>query len=281
MTASEVVTTPAYEFDLATSVTALDDGRFAGAIADGWDIGGNANGGYLLAIAISALREASGRPDPITVTAHYLAPGRPGPVEVTSETIKTGKRLVTTSGSLWSGDRRTLQVLAAFGTVEHADSYVYADGAPPVMPPIEECVFRSRQQGTVEVAIMDRLDIWLDPSCAGFQTGGPRGVGDPGHRAEMRGYVSFADGRPWDTLSLMLACDCFPPAVFHLDLPPGWVPTVELTVQVRARPAPGPLHCRFTTRYVSGDTFEEDGELWDSTGRLVALSRQFALIARA
>jgi hypothetical protein len=275
------VTAAEFDFDRGTAVAPLGDGRFAGEIVDGWDIGGNANGGYLLAIAVNGLRQASGRGDPVTVTAHFLAPGRPGPLAVTSEIVKSGKRLVTVTGALWQGDRRTLQVLAAFGEVADADGFAYADGAPPELPPVTECVFRSREQGTVEVAIMDRLDIWLDPSCAGFQTGGPKGVGEPGHRAEMRGYVSFADGRPWDTLALMLACDCFPPAVFQLDMPPGWVPTVELTVQVRARPAPGPLRCRFTTRYISGELFEEDGELWDSSGRLVALSRQLALIARA
>lgn len=281
MAAFGVVTAAAFEFDQATAVVlGAVAGRYTGSIAPGWDIGGNANGGYLLAIAVNAMRHAAGRTDPVTVTAHYLAPGRPGTVEVSTEVIKTGKRLVTMIGSLWSGDRRTLQLLAAFGAAG-ADDFTYYDGAPPSLPPIEECVFRSREQGDVVVAIMDRLDIWLDPSCAGFQTGGPTGIGEPGHRAEMRGYVSFADGRPWDTLGLMLACDCFPPAVFNLDLPPGWVPTVELTVQVRARPAPGPLRCRFTTRYVSGDMFEEDGEIWDSTGRLVALSRQLALIARA
>ncbi len=279
MTTSDVVTVD-YEFDRGVAVSALGEGRFAGGIVAGWDIGGNANGGYLLAIAVNALRRSAERPDPITVTAHFLAPGRPGPVIVTSELVKRGKRLVTVSGALWQGERRTLQVLAAFGEVAGVDGFVYADGGPPTMPPIEDCVFRSRHQGDVEVAIMDRLDIWLDPSTAGFQTGGPRGVGEPGHRAEMRGYVSFADGRPWDTLALMLACDCFPPAVFHLDMPPGWVPTVELTVQVRGQPAPGPLRCRYTTRFVSDDTFEEDGEIWDSSDRLVALSRQLALIAR-
>jgi len=58
------------------------------------------------------------------------------------------------------------------------------------------------------------------------------------------------------------------------------VPTVELTVHVRGIPAPGPLQCRFSTRFVQGDSFEEDGEVWDSAGRLVALSRQLALLAR-
>ena len=60
----------ASEFDVATSVTSLADGRFAGEIHAGWDIGGNANGGYVLALACRALREVSGKPDPVTVTAH-------------------------------------------------------------------------------------------------------------------------------------------------------------------------------------------------------------------
>jgi hypothetical protein len=68
--------------------------------------------------------------------------------------------------------------------------------------------------------------------------------------------------------------------VFNLDMPPGWVPTVELTVHVRAVPTPGPLRCVFRTRFVHGGMFEEDGEVWDSSGTLVALSRQLALLPR-
>ena len=70
------------------------------------------------------------------------------------------------------------------------------------------------------------------------------------------------------------------PAVFNSGLPMGWVPTVELTVHVRARPAPGPLRCRFTTRFVTGGALEEDGEVWDSADVLVAQSRQLALTPR-
>ena len=31
-----------------------------------WNIGNNPNGGYLLAIAVRAMREAAGRPDPLS-----------------------------------------------------------------------------------------------------------------------------------------------------------------------------------------------------------------------
>ncbi len=56
----------------------------------------------------------------------------------------------------------------------------------------------------------------------------------------------------------------------------GWVPSLELTVQVRAHPAPGPLQARLFSRHLTRGVIEEDGEYWDSAGQLVAISRQTA-----
>ncbi|MET0579168.1 MAG: acyl-CoA thioesterase domain-containing protein [Ilumatobacteraceae bacterium] len=60
-------------FGDATAVERVAAGRYRGTIHDGWDIGGNANGGYVLAIAVRAMAEEAGRP-PLTITAHYLSP---------------------------------------------------------------------------------------------------------------------------------------------------------------------------------------------------------------
>jgi acyl-CoA thioesterase len=54
--------------------------------------------------------------------------------------------------------------------------------------------------------------------------------------------------------------------------------TIQLTVHLRAKPAPGWLACRATTRFVSGGYHEEDFEVWDSAGTLVAQSRQLDLV---
>jgi acyl-CoA thioesterase len=108
------------------------------------------------------------------------------------------------------------------------------------------------------------------PAWPGWMAGKPSG--EPFYEFWMR----FADERPADTLTLPFIVDAAPPAV--LELGASGSTTIELTVHVRARPAPGWLACRVYTRHVSGGYHEEDFEAWDATGTLVAQARQLALV---
>ncbi len=257
-----------------TAVEAIGGGRYKTQICDGWDIGGKANGGYLLSIAARAMRDASGRPDPVTVTAHYLAPGSPGTAEITTEVVKRGRTFTTVTGALDAGDRRLLQVLGTFGDLSSPAGPERVDAAPPELPPPDECIF-VEPTDTFPPPFMGRVELRLHPDDAGFSSGAPSG--DP----RVRGWFRLRDGEPIETLGLILATDAFPPTAFNARLPVAWTPTVELTAHVRARPAPGWLRCTFATRFVTGGFLEEDGEIWDGTDRLVAQSRQLALVPRA
>ncbi len=277
-----------HEFDTATAVTRIDeaDGRltYAAEVFDGWDIGGLANGGYLMAIAGRAIADATGRP-PLTVTAHFLNPGLPGQAEVVVEPIKQGKRLATAGASLRQGDKELIRVLAACGSATE-ELPVLVDGAPPELPPYEECPAEDSSSDPdappamgltmPPPGLMERLANRIRPGDDAFRYGRATG------RAEIAGWFAFRDERPVDALALLLAADAFAPPLFNLgDLVPNWVPTVELTVHVRGVPAPGPLRCRFRTEYVTGGLLSEDGELWESNGTLVAQSRQLALTPRS
>ena len=101
-------------FATATAVQPAAAGEWAASIHPGWDIAGNANGGYLLAVAARALADATGHPDPVTVTAHYLSPGRPGSVRIAAQVLKEGRRFATGTATMFAGARPLLAVLGTF-----------------------------------------------------------------------------------------------------------------------------------------------------------------------
>ena len=269
----------------ATAVTARDDGSgsYDAAVHRGWDIGGNANGGYLLAIAGRAMAAAAGRPDPVTITAHYLSPGRPGPLEVHTEVVKSGKRFATVRATMTDADGKPIiTVLGTFGDLDpgKADDWpTLVQAAPPELPAIEACQPMARAavtaDGEAPPDFVTSIRMHLHPDDAGFATGRKSG------EMRVRGWFNLRDDEPVGTIGLLTAVDAFPPTIFNTDLPVAWVPTVELTAHIRARPRPGWLRCAFTTRFVTGGFIEEDGEVWDEGGTLVAQSRQLALLPRA
>jgi acyl-CoA thioesterase len=273
-------------FEAATAVTMLSRSEssggpvvttYAAEVHPGWHIGPNANGGYLLAIAGRAMAEATGRP-PVTLTAYYLRPVATGPCEVEVTMVRAGRRFATATAvmSMVQGDDRleVLRLLGTFGEQQPGGpSYV---GQPPVeFPPYDECPAPEPAVASAAPSLSSRLAMRLFPGDDGFRLGRPTG------QALVRGWFAFADGTPVDAIGLLLAADASPPPLFNTDLPVAWAPTVELTVHIRGVPTPGPLRCSFRSRFIHDGMTDEDGEIWDSTGALVAQSRQLALVPQA
>ncbi|MBD0861860.1 thioesterase family protein [Gordonia sp. zg691] len=92
----------------------------------------------------------------------------------------------------------------------------------------------------------------------------------------VRGWIRPKGIEPDEYFSV-LVCDISPPVVMNLALF-GWAPTVQLTTYVRRHPAPGWLRFAATSSEVGPGMFEEDHLVVDSTGTVVAQSRQLALI---
>lgn len=255
----------------ASAVSRVADGRYAAVVAEGWDIAGNTDGGYLLAIAARAVTDATAKPDPVTVTAHYLAPGRAGPVTVDVDVVRRGTRHATGAFRLASTEALHLVGVCTTTDLGAASGPVLVDAAPPDLPPPDECP-RSVPGDPFPPPFVGQVEMRLHPDDIPFRTG------DTSGNARMRGWFRLRDGEPLDSLALVLAVDSFPPTSFNVNLPLGWTPTIELTAHVRHRPAPGWLACAFVTRNISNGYLETDGEIWDAAGKLVAQSRQLQLV---
>ena len=259
-----------FEFDEDTAVTPLGDHVWAAEISPGWNIGTIPNGGYLMALALSAVESAVAHPDPLTATTHFLgrvSSGEPATLEV--EVLREGRTLSTACARLIQGGRERLRMLATYGDLEASEGPTLITAEPPSISPPEECIRNDVAQATME--IQKRFDLRLEPSVAGGAAGQPIG------RPEMGGWIRFLDGRDPDLKSLALFADAFPPTVLNLERF-GWVPTIELTIHFRAKPTPGWLLAWFASRFLIESHIEEDGEIWDSEGNLVALSRQLSRI---
>jgi acyl-CoA thioesterase len=273
------------EFDTGSEVEARDGehGVYDAALGGGWRIGGGINGGLLLAIAGRALSQEFGNPDgdrprhpdPLAISAYYLTPGVPGLATVLTSVVRRGRAVSTGQASLFQDEGgepvERFRVLATYGDLASVDGDITTSAVPPQLPPPEECISAAEAPPSFlkHASLLERLDLRLDPATTGWARGKPSGNG------VIRGWLRMADGREPDPLLLLLAVDALPPIAFELGLP-GWTPTLELTAHVRARPAPGWLRVTLTNRTLSGGFLEEDAEVWDSEGRLVALSRQLA-----
>jgi acyl-CoA thioesterase len=240
-----------------------------------WDIFGISNGGYLMAIAARAMSEAGDGRLPVSVTAHFTRPVSAGAVTIDVDTVKVGKSLSTMRAVL-STEREALTLLGTLATPESVrDEVIYSSAEPPEMPPPEDCVRALPGVNTpLPPPLMAQFEERIHPEDASALEGKPTGV------ARVRGWFRLHDDEPLDAFAPLLVADAFPPAIFNSGLPLSWTPTVEMTTQIRSVPSTEWLRCRFVTRFVTGGLLEEDGEIWDENGRLVALSRQLALVPR-
>jgi acyl-CoA thioesterase len=258
-----------HAFDVDTRIVGADaPGVFGAEVTGRWDgTGGAVNGGYLVAICARALQAVLPFPDPVVISAFFLRPGTVGPAVVRTSLARSGRTTAFGDAVLEQGGKDVVRASAAYARLGLDGPVTYTDGGPPALPPPEDCV--GVPVGSFNAATIAEQVEWRAAELPGWFTGRPTG------RPASEFWMRFTDGRDADLLSMPLLVDSTAPSVLELGVAST---TVELTVYLRAQPAPGWLAGRQTARFVRGGYHEEDFEVWDSAGVLVAQSRQLAVI---
>lgn len=255
----------------ATMLTDAGPGRFAADVNPEWTIGGKPNGGYLLAMLGRAAATVSTHRHVIAASAHYLHSPDPGPVEVEAEVLRSGRSASQVRARMSQDGQPCVEALVTTSELGRTAGVYWDRGlAPASQVSFEECsrLVPNLPDG-IRVAILEQVEVRLEPGSRGFTTGHPSG------RGELRGWLSLPEGEAFDSSSLLFAVDAFPPATFDIAYS-GWVPTLELTVYVRALPAPGPVRVLQRAQLIDGHRVDETCLVWDRTGRLVAQGTQLA-----
>ena len=250
------------------------DGTFETTLSHDWGTGDAPNGGYLISLIMRAIGRVLPAPHPLTTTAHYNARVEAGPAIITVEPTKVGRTLGRATARLMQDGRECIRVMAVSGVLE-TEPVLYTTPPGFELAPLDQCdALQLGTPGGVRSTVRERFEIRYDPDSVGWARGEPSGT------PRMSAWVRPKDGSEPDIFMLPVVADALPATAFDVGYT-SWVPTIELTVHVRAEPAPGWLRAGYSSRQVAGGLMEEDCEIWDSAGRLVLMSRQLVLVAGA
>lgn len=276
-----------------TEVARTGDDRitYAAVIDPVFTIGPKVHGGSLQMLVSHAAREAltalapgdGSAPDgsitdgsaagkiPVAIASDYLS--APSAAEITLDiTIRKRGRTVTVMSVDAIQDGRTM--VASSVTLARPDTGPSHHSGPTLLDdvPAEPVADGMALAGSpIEKFnhLGGALELVLDPAPAAFIRGEQ---GDP----VVHGWVRPRGAEPDEDFTVLVG-DISLPVVANLGLA-GWAPTVQLTTYVRRRPAPGWLRFAASSMEVGPGMFEEDHVVVDSTGTVVAQSRQLALV---
>jgi acyl-CoA thioesterase len=258
-----------YDFDADTAVTRVDAHRFRSVLLDRWNIVSGPNGGYLAAIIARAMTEAVADTTRglRSLTVHYLARPEFDEVEVDVEILRQGRSLSSLQAVMRQGDRVICSSLAAFSVPWTST---------------EEWRLPLSVHADNDGVDMDRTS----PPLAENWTGRPiadapflSGAGT----ARVAQWIRAAKPRPLDAIELVAISDAIPPAGFPRMTVPTSMPTVDLTVHIRASlplvgtPDDERVYAECNTLHVAEGFAEEDCHIWAADGTLLAQSRQLAI----
>lgn len=262
-------------FQSATNLSGAP-GQWTAEVAEGWDIFGVTNGGYLMAIATRAMgRESNGR-TLISANGTFINPATPGPVNVKVEELKEGRSLSTLVAVMSRNGMPLVHVTGVFADPDRPrhDAFLASTGPPELPDPENSVPVQPSQDAPLPPPFTGKIQLRVPPEDASIP------LDSRGDLPRARGWFRLRGDEELDSHAVVLAADAFPPAIFYSSLGVGWTPTVDLAVQVRDPAPTGWLACEYRTRFIGGGLLEEDGEIWDQSGNLVALSRQLALVPR-
>jgi hypothetical protein len=125
-------------------------------------------------------------------------------------------------------------------------------------------------------SFIQQLDMLVHPNHAWWD----REISTDDAEARCSAYLDLQGGVA-DTFVLSYLSDILPPVVQNKYGPLGWVPTLALTCNIRQLPQTNQLFIDGLAKDISNGYFEQDCNIWDMNGNLVATSRQLAKILKS
>jgi acyl-CoA thioesterase len=263
------------KFEQDTQVRELEPGVFEGTVSRDWWIVFGPNGGFLAAMLVRAMGAAVADDErrARSLTIHYTAAPREGDVQIRTTIERAGRSMTTVSARMEQEGRLVALAIGAF-SAQRIAAVEYDEVPAPDVPPPEE--LREVPPPPTVPPFAHQWDVRYALGKRPF-----RGDGDG--PTLSGGWIRPQDPAPVDAALVAQLTDAWLPAVFVRLREPNAVPTVDLTIHFRGDlPLPADyVLVSFESRLSHGGFIEEDGWIWARDGRLIAHSRQLALLQAA
>ncbi|MGH2758576.1 MAG: acyl-CoA thioesterase [Actinomycetota bacterium] len=262
-------------FDTDNGLTRVSPGAFEGRVDPAWRIVRGANGGHIAAMVLRGMEMSiDAERTPRSLTVHFLRVPKEAPIRVETSVERSGRTMSTVTAHLVQQKKLVALGVAAFALPRTGPEF--SELLMPEVPAPEDLE-----------PVADREDF---PFGRHFDIRRALGAPTPhpDNRAETGVWIRLREPRVTDYLLATQLMDAWAPSVF-VKLGEGGggagVPTIDMTYHYReALPLDGSKPddwylAVFRTQTARGGFIEEDGWLWSRDGRLVAQSRQLALLA--
>ena len=246
-------------------------------------VGSTPHGGYLMAVMHKALANVLPHSTAITSSVQYLDRIDAKPFQLEVEVFKTGRGSSSGIVKLKQDDKICTTFTGTCSDFEFMKGY---DDLQKPLPNIfldkDRCEYVKMNYDKISKgftpAFIQQLECSIHPDHAWWNRKADEDNTD--NEARCSAFLEMKGGRP-DQFCLSFYSDILPPVVCNKYGPLGWIPTITLTTHIRQLPSTNELYADFKATDINKGYFEQDCNIWDLNGNLVASSRQLTRILKS
>ena len=268
-------------FQEAIKLESLEDNKFIVNPDTNYFVGNTPHGGYLMALMHKALTSILPHSTALSSSVQYLDRIDAKTFELEVETFKTSRGSSSGIVKLKQDDK----ICTTFtGT---CSDFQFMKGYDGLQKPLPNIFNESDKKDYIKMnydkiskgftpAFIQQLECLIHPDHAWWN----RDSNDKNNEARCSAFLEMQGGIP-DQFCLSFYSDILPPVVSNKYGPLGWIPTITLTTHIRQLPSTSELYADFRATDINKGYFEQDCNIWDLNGNLVASSRQLTRILKS
>ena len=270
-------------FQAALKLENLEDNVFLVNPDTNYFVGNTPHGGYLMAIMHKALTNVLPHSTAISSSVQYLDRIEAKPFKLEVDTFKTSRGSSSGIVQLKQDDK----ICTTFtGT---CSDFEFMKGYDDLQKPLPK-IFKDKDKSDYvkmnydkiskgfTPAFIQQLECLIHPDHAWWNR--EEGSDNTDNEARCSAFLEMEGGIP-DQFCLSFYSDILPPVVSNKYGALGWIPTITLTTHIRQLPSTSEVYVDFKASDINKGYFEQDCNIWDLDGNLVASSRQLTRILKS